>query len=129
MRPELDDEDAGLSLFDVSEVDPEPKGGRGRHELALEVAVAAAEKAEKLKAEHAGMVTNARAGARALDVAERMGAKGVYAVSQLMRPFQDTLQALGLPEAPTSDPDQPPAGGGLGVPSDWLRGEFGTPGQ
>lgn len=125
--PELGAEDTGLGLFDVADVDPTPKGGRGRTELALEVAIAAAEADGRLKAEHGGLVGGARAGARALDVAERQVGKGVYAVAQLLKPYADVLAQLGLPAAIVPDPDRPPTGGAVIVP-EWLSSEFGTPG-
>jgi hypothetical protein len=51
----------------------------------------------------------------------------VYAVAQLMRPYQDALNALRLPAAlAPATPPPPDPGNGRQTAEDWLRDAFGT---
>lgn len=109
-------------LFDV------PRLPTGRVEKSLEVAVKAGRDAGTLVDEDEGLIAAAFVAARALDKAEVLPDKSsVYAVAQLMRPFQDALNALRLPAAlsPVSPPA--PAQESQRSTEDWLRDAFGTP--
>lgn len=127
----MHEEEAGdaPALFDVP-AGPTPAGGVGRAETHLEKSLV---HASWLTDKDAALVGGARVAARALDSAERIGGlKGGYLVAQLLRPYQDALEPLGLagvvtgPAAPAAGGE--PAGGGVpdGVP-EWWGQEFGTP--
>jgi hypothetical protein len=105
-----------------------PARPAGRVETGLRTAVDAGQTAGTLVAEDAGLIAAAFVAARALDRAETLPDKSaVYAVAQLMRPFQDALNALRLPAAlaPAAPPAPSPAEGQSGVPS-WVSDAFGT---
>lgn len=124
-------DDKGAALFDVDELAAHTAhrmGEPGRVERMLMVALRAGEAAGILVQEDLGLIGSALAGARALDLAERGGAKGgPYATAALLTPYRETLAALRLPAAvePTEDV-RPPASGQGDVPS-WLGEHFGTP--
>ena len=114
------------ALFDVPD---EPVKG-GRVEAGVRVAIEAAISAGRLDSLDAGMIEGALLAARTLDRAETLPSKSaVYAIAQLMRPWQDAMHALRLPEevapstglAVSAKEDSP-----TGAP-DWLRDAFGTP--
>lgn len=113
-------------LFDVDELDRPV--GNGRVEAGTHRAIVEAESLGKLLPEHAGLVAAALAAARTLDRAERLPDKSaVYAVPQIMRPYQDAMHALGLPQEVAA---VPPAGARLpaesqGNRADWLSDELG----
>lgn len=123
-----DDDQAGLFGADELEALATSPGAVGRVERLLRVALRAAAAAGVLIKEDLGLVGSALAGARALDAAERGGAKGgPYAVAALLTPYRETLQALRLPMA-LSPADSP---AGLGTNShtdviDALSDEFGA---
>jgi hypothetical protein len=114
-------------LFEVPEVVTGP-AGPGRVEAGVLRSVNAAWNNGKLIDEDAGMVEGALLAARALDRAERLPDKSaVYAVAQLMRPWQDAMHALRLPEevSPVPAPRALAAETSDGTPN-WLR-DLGTP--
>jgi hypothetical protein len=122
----MSDADDG-ALFPVAAVDTAPPG---RAELAVRRTLEAGYEAAIIGDTDAGMAEGALIAARALDCAERLPDKSrVYAVAQLMRPYQDALHALRLPAelSPASVPSQPAENGQAGTP-EWLRDAFGTPG-
>jgi hypothetical protein len=105
-----------------------PARAAGRVEQALGVSVAAGRDAGTLVAEDEGLIAAAFVAARALDRAETLPDKSaVYAVAQLMRPYQDALNALRLPAAlaPATPPAPEPGNGRSGL-EDLLRDSFGT---
>jgi len=112
-----------------SEFDAAGLTGAGRNETAAARALKAGFEAAIIGDTDAGMAEAALTAARALDVAERLPDKSrVYAVAQLMRPYQDALHALRLPTelSPTSVPTQPDVKDQTSTP-DWLRDAFGRP--
>jgi hypothetical protein len=105
-----------------------PRLPAGRVERGLQVSVDAGREAGTLVAEDEGLIAAAFVAARALDKAENLPDKSaVYAIAQLMRPYQDALNALRLPAAltPVTPPAPAPADGHSSTP-DWLRDAFGT---
>ena len=125
-------EDEAPGLFTLESA--VPPGGIGRAEQGLEAAITAA---SHLGARDSALVGGARVAARALDNAERIGGlKGGYLVAQLLRPYQDALEALALVDLVTGkgiqagagDDGEEPAAGPVpdGVPA-WWGQEFGTP--
>lgn len=113
-------------LFDVEELVVPHTAGRVEAGLgrALEVAVTEGVVVEL----DAGLVAGALVAARALDRAEGLPDKSaVYAVAQLMRPYQDALHALRLPAevAPTAGPRLPDTAAGADGPPSWLGDAFG----
>jgi hypothetical protein len=110
------------ALFDA------PRLPAGRVETALGVSVEAGKAAGTLVAEDEGLIAAAFVAARALDRAETLPDKSaVYAVAQLMRPYQDALNALRLPAALTpAAPPAPDPGNGRSGLEDLLRDSFGT---
>lgn len=126
-----EDEAPGLFTLEAAV----PSGGVGRAELGLEAAITAA---SHLGARDSALVGGARVAARALDNAERIGGlKGGYLVAQLLRPYQDALEALALVDLVTGKglaardgEDQGDDGAGSPVPDAvpaWWGQEFGTP--
>jgi len=113
-------------LFDVPELAPLPNAGRV--EAGLMLALREAARVETLQEVDGGLVAAALAGARALDRAEALPDKSaVYAVAQLLPPYQKALHGLGLPleRSPVGGPAVPvPTPDASGAPS-WLRDEFG----
>ena len=103
-------------------------GAVGRVERLLRVALQTAAVAGVIVKEDLGLVGSALAGARALDAAERGGAKGgPYAVAALLTPYRETLQALRLPMAMTPvDGAAPLAGDGQSGVIQALSDEFGA---
>lgn len=119
--------DAGQGgLFDVAELKPLPNARRAEAGLmaALEKA---AEDGSVLELD-AGLVAAALIAARTLDRAEALPDKtAVYAVAQLLPPYQKALHGLRLPAevAPVGTPRLPePADQGDGRPS-WMDDSFG----
>lgn len=105
-----------------------PRLPAGRVEAGLRTSVAAGRDAGTLVDEDEGLIAAAFAAARALDRAETLPDKSaVYAIAQLMRPYQDALNALRLPAAltPATPPAPAPADSHSSTP-DWLRDAFGT---
>lgn len=95
-------------LFGVPALSAQPAGGMGRAESALMRALGAADHLDDVDA---GLVGAALVAARALDRAELApGTKGGYLVAQLLKPYQEALAGLRLPQAIV------PAGGAAGVP-------------
>ena len=113
-----------VPLFDVTELKPMPNARRAEAGLMFALEEAAA--GNRLDKTTAGLVGGALIAARALDRAEALPDKtAVYAVAQLLPPFQRALEGLGLTvdqSAPAGDAP-PPA---VGAPS-WVSDEFGTP--
>ncbi len=113
------------ALFGREEV---PVGGVGPAEAALNVAVAAGEKAGTLVAEDAALVAAARHAARAMDWAMRSPSpKAIYSIAQSLTAYRETLHALRLPAAIAPAPVKPPAAPAQ-PEGDPLRDLFGTPG-
>jgi hypothetical protein len=114
-------------LFDVPELAPLPNARRC--EAGLHAALQQATKDGVVLQLDGGLVAAALVAARALDRAEALPDKtAVYAVAQLLPPFQRALHGLRLPAevGPVSEPPLPaPTGGADGVPS-WLGDAFGT---
>lgn len=107
-----------------------PRMPAGPAESAVHASVEAGREACILGDTDAAMIAGALAAARALDCAERLPDKTrVYAVAQLMRPFQDALHALRLPAqlSPASIPVAGPAPSEPSGAPDWLRDAFGSP--
>lgn len=119
--------DAGQGgLFEVRELKPLPNARRAEAGLMAALEAAAADGvAVQLDA---GLIGAALIAARALDRAEALPDKtAVYAVAQLLPPYQRALHGLRLPAevAPVGTPRLPePAGEDSGPPS-WLRDSFG----
>lgn len=116
------------ALFDVPEIETDPDE-MGPVEAATLRSIAAGIDAAILSEVDAGMSAGALLAARNLDKADRLPPKSaVYAVAQLMRPYQDALHALRLPAAlsPASVPTmaEPEAGSSL---KDLLGDTFGRP--
>lgn len=113
-----------VPLFDVDELKPMPNARRA--EAGLMRALEAAAASDRLDETTAGLVGGALIAARALDRAEALPDKtAVYAVAQLLPPFQRALEGLGLTvdmARPAGDTPPPAAG----APS-WVSDEFGTP--
>lgn len=129
---EPEEEDGGQAALFVVEAGV-PPGGMGRAEQGLDKAVQAA---AHLGVRDSALVNGAYVAARALDNAERIGGlKGGYLVAQLLRPYQDALQALGLVDLVTGSHgggggDGQGDGDGSPVPDGvpaWWGQEFGTP--
>lgn len=113
-----------VPLFDVEELKPLPNARRA--EAGLMFALEEAAGAGRLDTTTAGLVGGALIAARALDRAEALPEKtAVYAVAQLLPPFQRALEGLGLTvdQARPAGDTTPPA---AGAPS-WVSDEFGTP--
>lgn len=123
------DEDAGPppGLFDVRELKPLPNARRVEAGLARALEEAAG--SAVIGPVDAGLAAAAMVAARALDRAEAMPDKSaVYAVAQLLPPFQRALHGLRLPAEVTpvqERPAEPGASSDAGAPS-WL-GDLGTP--
>lgn len=119
--------ETGPGLFDVDELAASPRAGRT--EAGLHKALEAAARDGVVVDLDGGLVAAALVAARALDRAEALPDKSaVYAVAQLLPPFQKALHGLRLPQelAPGMAgrlPDPTPAGDG--APS-WL-GDLGMP--
>lgn len=116
------------ALFEVPD---EPVPG-GRVEAGVKVAIEAAVDAGRLDKLDAGMIQGALLAARTLDRAETLPSKSaVYAIAQLMRPWQDAMHALRLPEevAPASGLSAAAATESQSGEPSWLRDAFGTPGD
>jgi hypothetical protein len=102
----------------------------GRVELALQRSLEAAKTSGALIDTDEGLAAGALVAARALDRAEALPDKSsVYAIAQLMRPYQDALHALGLPveRAPVPAPTAVADRNGQSSGDDLLRDLFGTP--
>lgn len=102
----------------------------GRVELALQRSLEAAKAGGALIDTDEGLAAGALVAARALDRAEALPDKSsVYAIAQLMRPYQDALHALGLPveRAPVPAPAAVAERAGHTPGADLLRDLFGTP--
>lgn len=114
-------------LFDVPELAALPYARRA--EAGLLAALRAAADQGVILDLDAGLVGAALIAARALDRAEAMPDKSaVYALAQLLPPYQKALHGLRLPAevVPAGTPRTPePAGSGDGVPS-WMS-DLGTP--
>jgi hypothetical protein len=123
------EEDQG-GLFAAGELEAlaASPGVIGRVERLLRVALTEAARNSLLIKEDLGLVGSALAGARALDAAERGGAKGgPYAVAALLTPYRETLQALRLPIALTpADGAAPMGGDGQSAVIQALSDEFGA---
>lgn len=122
----MTEDTAPAALFEVEEL--ERPLGNGRVEAGTHRAIVEAEKLGKLLPEHAGLVAAALAAARTLDRAERLPDKSaVYAVPQIMRPYQDAMHALGLPQevaaVPAAGARLPAESQGQGA--SWLSDELG----
>lgn len=113
-------------LFDVPELTALPNAGRA--EAGLMLALREAAQAALVQGVDGGLVAGALIAARALDRAEALPDKSaVYAVAQLLPPYQKALHGLGIPleRAPAGGPAVPvPTPEGSGPPS-WLSDEFG----
>lgn len=113
-------------LFDVPELTALPNAGRA--EAGLMLALREAAQAALVQGVDGGLVAGALIAARALDRAEALPDKSaVYAVAQLLPPYQKALHGLGIPleRSPAGGPAVPvPTPEGSGPPS-WLRDEFG----
>jgi hypothetical protein len=123
----VDVELAPAGLFDVDELlEARTPGRLGQYERMLQEAVKAATAAGKLGAVDLGMLGGALAGARSLDVAMALPSiKGGYLVAQLLTPYREVLQALGLP-APPDPGESQPAPVGQQDQTHWLSDHFGT---
>jgi hypothetical protein len=123
-----DEDQGGLFAADELETLASAPGVIGRVERLLRVALTEAARNSLLIKEDLGLVGSALAGARALDAAERGGAKGgPYATAALLTPYRETLQALRLPMA--VQPADAPAGLGGNSQAhvvDALSDEFGA---
>jgi hypothetical protein len=87
----------GQTELFVDVVGAPPAGGMGRAETALVKALGAADHLDDIDA---GLVGAALVAARALDRAElQPGTKGGYLVAQLLKPYQEALAGLRLPQA------------------------------
>lgn len=108
-------------LFDVAELAPLRNAGRA--EAGVMAALRAAEAAELIQDVDGGLVAGVLIAARALDRAEALPDKSaVYAIAQLIPPFQKALHGLRLPAevAAVGGPPSPvPAPEASGAP-DWL---------
>jgi len=119
------------ALFDVEPLlAARSPGAIGQCERMLQEAVAEAVQVGKLQKTDLGLLGSALAGARSIDVAMLMPSlKGGYLVAQLLTPYRETCQALGLPQA-VAPADAPEGGAPLEgqqeLPS-WLSDHFGTP--
>lgn len=113
-------------LFGVTELAPLRNAGRAEAGLGAALAAAAAEGV--ILQLDGGLVAAALVAARALDRAEALPDKSaVYAVAQLLPPFQKALHGLRLPAevAPVATPRTPePAPDASDRPS-WLGDAFG----
>lgn len=117
-----------IPMFDVDElVDAQPVGGVGRVERALRRALTYGAGHNMFGEEHLGLAGSALAGARALDLAERMPGKGggPYATAALLTPYRETLAALGLVVVADSGDTAPPMEGHTDG-SDLLGDLYGT---
>ncbi len=113
-------------LFDVPELTALPNAGRA--EAGLLLALQAAAKDEVIQEVDGGLVAGALVAARALDRAEALPDKtAVYAVAQLLPPYQKALHGLGLPleRAPAGGPAVPVPGGQGADAADWLGDHLG----
>lgn len=117
------------ALFDVDELlRARTPGALGQTERMLQEAVQEAARVGKLRKTDLGLLGGALAGARSLDVAMMLPSiKGGYLVAQLLTPYREVCQALGLPEpiAPAERAEPAPEGRQDGT--DWLGDHFGTP--
>jgi hypothetical protein len=106
----------------------EPSRPAGRVERGTRTAVDAGVAAGTLLPEDSGMIEAALLAARALDRAETLPDKSaVYAVAQLLRPYQDAMHSLRLPTAltPATPPAPEPSNSRSGL-EELLRDSFGT---
>lgn len=119
-------DDAQGVLFGVPELGCLPNARRV--EAGLVRALQEAEEARIIGPADAGLAAGALVAARALDRAEALHDKAaVYAIAQLLPPFQRALHGLRLPAelTPATVPqDQPPAPAGA-AGSDWLSDQLG----
>ena len=114
-------------LFDVPELAGLPNARRT--EAGLLAALQAATRDSLIRDVDAGLVGAALVAARALDRAEALPDKtAVYAVAQLLPPYQKALHGLGLPlePAPVGGARLPDAGQDADQAPSWL-GALGTP--
>lgn len=127
-RTEEDAPDAQAALWDVDELlAARTPGAIGQCETMLQDAVQEAVKLGRLHKTDLGLLGGALAGARSIDVAMRLPSlKGGYLVAQLLTPYREACQALGLPQAVVpADAPEPAASGQQELP-DWLSDHFGT---
>jgi hypothetical protein len=114
------------ALFGVAELAPMPNARRV--EAGLHRALAEALEARIIGPADAALAAAALATARALDRAEALPDKtAVYAIAQLLPPFQRALHGLRLPAelTPATVPAaEPPAGEGADA-GDWLSDQLG----
>lgn len=113
------------ALFGVAELAALPNARRT--EAGLLAALRKAQTEGIVTETDAGLIGAALVAARALDRAEALADKtAVYAIAQLLPPFQRICHGLRLPleVAPVSDKPGPAAP--AGVPSSWLD-DLGTP--
>jgi hypothetical protein len=120
-------EDAGQpALFGVEELGPLPNARRAEAGLARALEAAAA--SAVIGPVDAALAAAALIAARALDRAEAQHDKtAIYAIAQLLPPYQRALHGLRLPAEVTPVTESPvegPVSSGVGVPS-WLGDEFG----
>lgn len=124
-------DDVADALWDLDELlETRSPGAVGQVESMLTRAVQAAVKLGKLGETDLGLLGGALAGARSLDIALRLPSiKGGYLVAQLLTPYREVCQALGIPEAvsPADAPEARPAGERQQDDPDWFRDTFGTP--
>ena len=80
------------TMFDVEPSQDDSIGTR--HREAFEVSFKAAKEMGLIEPIDYALASIARANAFALDAAESMGKKGVYAVSNITSPYREVLQAL-----------------------------------
>lgn len=126
---ELDQAAEQGGLWDLEELlEARTPGSLGQCERMLQESVAEAARLGRITKTDLGLLGAALAGARSIDVAMRLpGLKGGYLVAQLMTPYRETCQALGIPEAAPPDGADPPAPpNGQGDGPDWLSEHFGT---
>lgn len=122
-------DDGQAALWDLDELLAARTAGHvGQVEKMLTEAVQEAVKLQKLAKTDLGLLGGALAGARSLDVAMLLpSVKGGYLVAQLLTPYREVLQALGLPQAVSpADPDEAPAPNRPTEDGDWLGDHFGT---
>lgn len=129
--PEVELDEGQGGLWDVDELLAVRSPGHvGQVERMLTEAVQEAVRIGKLAKTDLGLLGGALAGARSLDVAMSLPSiKGGYLVAQLLTPYRETCQALGLPRAVVPDDGEGPQVPGNGQPQDgdWLGDHFGTP--
>lgn len=108
-----------VGLFGVDEI--APLANARRTEAGLMAALRKAESEGIVTELDAGLIGGALVAARALDRAEAMTDKtAVYAIAQLLPPFQRAVHGLRLPLEVAPVSDKPLPAGPAGVPSSWL---------